>query len=390
MRYVVALLSLLLVGASAPINLTGTWEGTMNVPAVLGPSEHLRRIMVITKSNGTYSVTIHSIDESDVPIVTHDVKIDGSNVTMTFDMNTTPWLDYHRIYRATLSANGAQISGTWSITEGPAMKFAMNYHRVAHASWPIITAKVTMVEVQPGVKIEALDWGGTGRPVLYLAGLGNTGRDVVYRIIPSLRTHYHVYSMTRRGFGNSSKPAPTVANYNVDRLGDDVLAVMTALNIEKPVLIGHSIAGEELTYIGTRFPNKVAGLIYLDAGYWYALDTGAPNPFAVLPSPPPGQPPLRPIDTAILKGMRSFRGPIDDPILAIFANPHDTDRAAKTEHQKAVAAKHDAEDARQIDGFKRDLHANVIVIPYADHFVFLSNTDEVLRDINAFIATLPS
>jgi non-heme chloroperoxidase len=36
------------------------------------------------------------------------------------------------------------------------------------------------------------------------------------------------------------------------------------------VLVGHSIAGEELSSIGSRHPETVAGLIYLDAGYGYA------------------------------------------------------------------------------------------------------------------------
>ena len=32
-----------------------------------------------------------------------------------------------------------------------------------------------------------------------------------------------------------------------------------------PVLVGHSLAGEGLSSNGSRFPNKVSGLIYLDA-----------------------------------------------------------------------------------------------------------------------------
>jgi non-heme chloroperoxidase len=383
-RYIVALLSLLLIGASAPVDLSGTWQGTMN-----GPTGQIRRIMVITKSNGTYNVTIDSIDESDVPIVTHNVKIEGSNVTMTFDMNTDPWIDYHRVYHAKLNANDTAMAGTWSIVHGPPITFAMNYRRVAHPTWPAGQPKATMVEVQPGVKVEAFDWGGTGRPVLMLAGLGNTGHDF-FKIAQPLRAHYHVYSMTRRGFGNSSKPAPTVANYSVDRLGDDVLAVMKALNIQKPVLIGHSIAGEELTDIGTRYPQKVAGLIYLDAGYWYALDPGSPNPFLPIPTPAAGNPPLPPIGVAVLQGIQDFHRLPDLPILAVFAYPHDTDRMAKTQQQKARVAEGNANEKRQIDGFKRDVpNAKVIVIANADHFVYISNTDEVLRDINTFIQGLP-
>jgi pimeloyl-ACP methyl ester carboxylesterase len=59
-------------------------------------------------------------------------------------------------------------------------------------------------------------------------------------------------------------------NYAADRLGDDVLAVMDSLKLNRPVLIGHSLGGEELSSVGSRHPEKVAGLIYLDAAYGYA------------------------------------------------------------------------------------------------------------------------
>jgi non-heme chloroperoxidase len=61
------------------------------------------------------------------------------------------------------------------------------------------------------------------------------------------------------------------ANYNAARLGDDVLAVIGALHLGHPILVGHSVAGEELSYIGFHHPDAVAGLIHLDAGYSYAL-----------------------------------------------------------------------------------------------------------------------
>jgi pimeloyl-ACP methyl ester carboxylesterase len=57
----------------------------------------------------------------------------------------------------------------------------------------------------------------------------------------------------------------------ITRLGQDVLAIIDALHLKKPILVGHSIAGEELRYIGSRHPETVAALVYLDAGYPYAL-----------------------------------------------------------------------------------------------------------------------
>src|ERR1700728_3450631 len=128
---------------------------------------------------------------------------------------------------------------------------------------------VQFVAVDTNVKLEVLDWGGVGRPMVRLAGGGNTAH-VFDDFAPKLTGSYHVYGITRRGFGASSSPAPHDNNYSADRLGDDVLAVLDALKLDRPILVGHSIAGEELSSIGSRHPERVAGLVYLDAGYAYA------------------------------------------------------------------------------------------------------------------------
>lgn len=119
------------------------------------------------------------------------------------------------------------------------------------------------VTVDENVKLEVLDWGGTGRPLVLLAGLGNTAH-VFDDLAPKLTSEYHVYGITRRGYGASSAPA---TGYTADRRADDDLAVLDALKINRPVLVGHSIAGDELSSVATRHPERVAALIYIDAGY---------------------------------------------------------------------------------------------------------------------------
>jgi len=126
------------------------------------------------------------------------------------------------------------------------------------------------VAVDERTKLEVLDWGGSGRPLVLLAGLGSTAH-VFDAFAPKLTDRYHVFGITRRGFGNSSSPVPNGENYSSDRLADDVLAVTDAFKLEKPILAGHSLAGEELSSIATRHPDKTAGVIYLDAGFPYAL-----------------------------------------------------------------------------------------------------------------------
>src|ERR1700723_2219745 len=127
--------------------------------------------------------------------------------------------------------------------------------------------KTQFVEVQPDVKLEVLDWGGTGRNLVLLAGLGSTAH-VFDSLGPNLAAHYHVFGITRRGFGQSSAPQ---TGYEPRRLGDDVIAVLDVLHIADPVLVGHSIAGEELSAISTYRPGRAAALIYLDATGTFAL-----------------------------------------------------------------------------------------------------------------------
>ena len=229
---------------------------------------------------------------------------------------------------------------------------------------------IRFVTVQDNVKLEVLDWGGSGRPMILLHGGNRTAHDFD-TFAPKLTGSYHVYGITRRGCGASSSPEPTDANYTADRLGDDVLAVIGELSIDAPVLVGHSLGGQELSSIGSRHPEKVAGLIYLDAAYQYAyydrskgfldidvnevrrklaqlepgkrpqdptslidelLQTDLPNlertlrqideHFKNAPPQPPastqGRPPIPPIMAATMRGSQRYTD-IRAPVLAIYA-----------------------------------------------------------------------
>lgn len=246
-------------------------------------------------------------------------------------------------------------------------------------------ARDLYIDVADGVKDEVLDWGGSGRPMVLLAGQGVTAR-FWRQLIPEFVTKYHVYSITRRGYGNSSRPPATAQNYSAERLGQDVLVILDKLQINKPILVGHSLAGEELSYIGTQAPQKAAALIYLEAAYDEAYDAGIPTPTP--PTPPPGFPKESPIDVTIDNNPGHFTTAIDLPILAIFANPHD-DQPGPGESAADIAAMN-AFTTKQIAAFKKGQpKAQVIVIPHANHFVYVSNTAEVIRDMNAFLDGLP-
>jgi non-heme chloroperoxidase len=130
---------------------------------------------------------------------------------------------------------------------------------------------VRFVTVEKGVPLEVLDWGGSEKPVVLLAGGGNTAH-VFDDFAPKLASDHHVYGITRRGFGSSGF---SPSDHPLDRLGDDVLAVIDALKLERPVLVGHSIAGAEMSAVAASHPDRIAGVVYLEAAYPYAFESAS-------------------------------------------------------------------------------------------------------------------
>ncbi|MCI0349145.1 MAG: alpha/beta hydrolase [Acidobacteriales bacterium] len=121
--------------------------------------------------------------------------------------------------------------------------------------------KLQFVTVQDGVRLEVLDWGGSGRPLVLLAGNGLSAH-VYDGFAEKLAGPYHVYGITRRGMGASTHAE---SGYDENRLADDVLHVIDSLQLTKPVLVGHSKAGGEMTVLASQHPDRLGGLVYMDA-----------------------------------------------------------------------------------------------------------------------------
>jgi non-heme chloroperoxidase len=123
--------------------------------------------------------------------------------------------------------------------------------------------KQLFIETAPGVKLEVLDWGGTGDSILLLAGHGDTAH-VFDDFAPRLTDSFHVFAMTRRGFGASSQ---TSEGYDLSTLTLDIERVLDGIGVERVDLVGHSIAGDELTRFALTFPDRLQKLVYLEAAY---------------------------------------------------------------------------------------------------------------------------
>jgi non-heme chloroperoxidase len=295
--------------------------------------------------------------------------------------------------------------------------------------------KIQFISVDRGITLEVLDWGGTGRPLVFLAGGGLTGHQFD-NFAPKFTTNHHVYAITRRGYGASSAPDPVNSDYSADRLGADVVAVIDTLKLDRPVLAGHSLAGEELTAVATRHPEKVSGLIYLDAGYAYAYyvpgslnplgasiiidlhelqqdraifiaapsrndiqnfqahltdlekDIPATRPFldtmATASGPKQPETPRSKINSALIDGMEKYTA-IPLPALALFA----TDLKAPdnaTADQRAANLASNARRAKQINMFEQGVpSARVVRLAGGDHAIYESNEADVFQEMNKFM-----
>ena len=339
-------------------DISGVWQGTLGE----GPRK-IRLVVRVAKGENPanpWTGTFFSVDQSP------DWWAGGPLESITLQGRAIQFKLQNAAngsFEGTLDRDGASITGTWIQRSRRPLTFqrATPETEWKHAS----THSTQFVTVDGDVKLEVLDWGGSGRPVLLLAGGGNTAH-VFDSLASKLAGSYHVYGVTRRGFGLSSAPP---SGYGPDRLADDVLEAIDLLKLKKPILIGHSIAGQELSSIGSRRPDKIAGLIYIDAGASFAYydptvgDNFAKMDLAVFP----------PIIRTMLEARQKYTR-IQAPVLAMFAfkgqDPADVEPQASA-FEKGVPG------------------ARVVRFPQLGHYIFVEDEAIALREITTFIATLP-
>jgi non-heme chloroperoxidase len=356
-----AILLSMVAGSLCAQDMTGTWQGMLK-------ASEMRMIVRISRQlDGRLEGRILEVDRNPPDWGSGNratsVSLEGSDFKLTADSLAVS-------YEGKLSADGNSIAGTW--TQGSSSP--LHLHRATpETAWrdpALHTAR--FVTVDKDVRLEVLDWGGSGRPLILLSGMGNTAH-IFDRLAPKLIDQFHVYAITRRGFGASSIPA---SGYSADRLADDVLEVIDALKLNRPVLAGHSVAGEELSSIGSRYPHKVAGLVYLEAAYSYAIqDPAVP---CTVPSAPPQQGSPKTVTAAIQAGTQRYTE-IKAPALAIYAAPKTgapADGAALAREACARAFEKGAPSSR------------IVRLPGATHYVFMSNEAEVLKEVRDFIRSL--
>lgn len=103
---------------------------------------------------------------------------------------------------------------------------------------------------------------GAGRPLVFLHGWGTSGR-VWDAQAADLMADHRVITLDWRGCGRSERPAD---GYTIRQLTSDVLEFVDALELDRPVLIGSSIAGAFVIEAALAAPDRFGAIIPVDAG----------------------------------------------------------------------------------------------------------------------------
>lgn len=121
-----------------------------------------------------------------------------------------------------------------------------------------------MVTVESGVNLYVEDLNPKGRKtIVFIHGwpLSHKQFEYQFNVLPTMG--YRCIGIDWRGFGNSDKP---IDGYNLDRLADDIRAVVVTLQLKDFALVGHSTGGSIAIRYMTRYNGYgVSRLVLVDA-----------------------------------------------------------------------------------------------------------------------------
>ncbi|HVR29420.1 MAG TPA: alpha/beta hydrolase [Thermoanaerobaculia bacterium] len=111
-----------------------------------------------------------------------------------------------------------------------------------------------------GVRLRGYDWGNpAARPLVLVHGI----EDFALALAPlaeALRDDYHVVAFDLRGHGDSDQPGV----YTMGHFIADLHAVIVQLQLERPILIGHSLGGQIVCQYAGVFPEVPRAVVNID------------------------------------------------------------------------------------------------------------------------------
>jgi len=114
------------------------------------------------------------------------------------------------------------------------------------------------------LRFHFLEWGNPGMPPIVLLHGGHQSAHSWDLVSLYLAQRYRVLALDQRGHGDSEWPRD--AEYSNDAMSRDAEAFIAALDLRRPVLIGHSMGGRNALLLTRRNPSLLRALAIVDVG----------------------------------------------------------------------------------------------------------------------------
>ena len=108
-----------------------------------------------------------------------------------------------------------------------------------------------------GISLHAEDSGAGDLALIFLHYWGGTARTWK-PVIAALPKGLRAIALDARGWGQSDRPD---GGYDIASMADDVEAAISALGLNRFVLVGHSMGGKVAQLLASRQPSGLAGLV---------------------------------------------------------------------------------------------------------------------------------
>ncbi|MCY3923749.1 MAG: alpha/beta hydrolase [Chloroflexi bacterium] len=122
-----------------------------------------------------------------------------------------------------------------------------------------------------GLDLHYLDHGGeAGVSAVALHGFALNCHSFD-EVAPALSDRLRWYALDQRGHGRSDR-ASELSDYSRDHMADDIRGFIDAQQLDRPVVVGHSMGGMNAMTFAATHPERLRALVLIDVGPGVSVD----------------------------------------------------------------------------------------------------------------------